>query len=130
MVKLKKALTNKKLIIKYILISLFSYAFVFIGLYLFINLFSTNKKLSFVIIYGFAYLLLYGVQLKFLFYKKHDSFKLIRYILSILFFYITANIIYFIGLKIGLHYFLSSALAILILMPLRFLVYNFYVYKN
>ena len=126
----KKLLANKKLILKYIVISLFSYAFVFVGLFLCIDFLKLNQGLSFIIIYGIAYLLLYGVQLKFLFYKNHDSIKLIRFVLSIIFFYLAANFIYIVGLKVGLHYFLSSAIAIFVLMPLRFLIYNFYVYKN
>jgi len=95
-----------------------------------IDFFKLNRKVSFIIIYGFAYIFLYGIQLKYLFYKKHDSKKLTRYIVSIILFYIAANIFYNLGLKIGLHYLLSTALTILILMPLRLVFYNFYVYKD
>jgi len=121
---------NKLFLSKYLLISVIGYKFIFISLYILIDVFHINKLLSFIIVYGITYLLLYGVQLNLLFYKKHDSNKLLRYVLSIIFFYLAANLIYFVGLKTGLHYFLSSAIAIFVLIPLRFLVYNFYVYKN
>lgn len=121
---------NKKLVSKYVFISLLSYVYVFVSLYLLIDVFSFDKKISFILVYGIAYLILYRVQLKFLFSKNHDNNKLLRYCFSILFFYISANILYNLGIYLDINYLLSTALTILILMPLRLLVYTFFVYKD
>lgn len=121
---------NKKLVFKYIFVSFISYLYTFSTLYFLIEKLEWGEKKSFIIVYGFAYLILYGVQLKYLFYKKHDSNKLARYILAIIFFYVSANIFYNLGLYLDLHYLIATALTILILMPLRLFFYSRIVYKD
>lgn len=121
---------NKKLLLKYGLISLLSYLYTFSGLYFLIDELKVGKEISFIIIYGSAYLVLYSIQLRFLFFKKHDSNKLFRYLIAIIIFYISANIFYNLGLYLKLHYLLSTALTIIILMPLRLMVYTLFVYKD
>ncbi|GAA4883757.1 hypothetical protein GCM10023311_02500 [Flaviramulus aquimarinus] len=121
---------SKKLVSKYILISLLSYIYVFISLYVLVDIFSFNKKISFIVVYAIAYILLYGVQLKFLFSKRHDNYKLIKYCCSILFFYICANMLYNLGLYLEINYIVSTAITIVILMPLRLIMYTFFVYKD
>lgn len=121
---------NKKLFFKYLAISTVSYLYTFVLLYLLIDEFLISTVASFSIVYGTAYLFLYGVQLKYLFSKKHDSAKLFRYLISILLFYISANIFYNLGLYFGLHYLISTAFTIIILMPLRLIVYTQFVYKD
>jgi len=126
----KDIFSNKKLFLRYFFISLISYLYTFSGLYFLIEELNIDKKLSFLIVYGSAYLLLYGIQLRFLFFKKHDFHKFFRYLGSIIFFYIAANIFYNIGLKLNLNYLISTGLTIIVLMPLRLIVYALYVYKN
>lgn len=121
---------SKKLVSKYILISLLIYIYVFVSLYVLVDIFNFNKKVSFIAVYGIAYILLYSVQLKFLFFKNHDNYKLMRYCFTILIFYICANIFYNLGLYLNINYMISTALTILILMPLRLVVYTFFVYKD
>jgi hypothetical protein len=123
-------LKNKKLLLKYILISLISYLYVFLFLYFLIDELKLGKQLSFILVYGTAYLFLYSVQLKYLFFKKHNIRKFLRYLGSILLFYISANLFYNLGLHLKLHYLLSTALTIIILMPLRLIVYTLFVYKD
>lgn len=121
---------NKKLFFKYIFISLLSYLYTFTALYLLIEKLEIGKEISFVIVYGIAYLLLYGIQLKYLFLKKHNRQKLFRYLVTIFLFYVSANIIYNMGLYFGIHYLISTALTIIVLMPLRLIVYTLFVYKD
>lgn len=121
---------NKKLLFKYAVISILSYFYTFSLLYLLIDELGIGKTASFLIVYGSAYLFLYGVQLKFLFSKSHDMAKFSRYLFSILLFYTGANILYNLGLFIGLHYLISTAITIVILMPLRLFVYTLFVYKD
>src|SRR5690606_28166273 len=101
------------------LISIIGYGFIFSSLFLMVDYFRFNQTISFILVYGLAYILLYGVQLKFLYFKEHDYRKLFRYFASIGVFYIGANILFNIGLYLGIHYLISTGLTILILMPLR-----------
>jgi len=124
------SILNKRLISRYALISILSYIYVFTALYLSVDVFEVNKTLAFIIVYGIAYIVLYGVQLKFLYSKSHDNIKLIKYFFSILFFYVCANILYNFGLFFKLNYIFSTALTIMVLMPLRLIIYTFFVYKD
>jgi putative flippase GtrA len=121
---------NKKLIIKYIIISVISYGFVFGGLLLLVDYFKTDKSLAFLIIYGLNYLLLYVIQLKFLFNTEHHIKKLLRFIGSILVFYFLANVLYNIGLHFKINYLIATTITIAVLMPFRFFISKRVVYKD
>jgi len=121
---------NKDLFKKYILISIASYAFVFLSLFIFIDILIWNKTLSFIITYAIAYIVLYRVQLKHLFKVSHDNTKVLRFCGSILFFYICANVLYNIGIYLKLHYLISTLLTSAILMPFRFIVTKVFVYRS
>lgn len=132
MLKLKKiiSLKSKKQIYKYILISVLGYLYVFFSLYLLVDVFNINKSIAFMLIYGVLYLLLYLIQLKYLFYAKHNKYKFIRFCASIIIFYLIANLFYNIGIYLEINYLLSTLLTVAILMPIRFLVSKFIVFKS
>jgi len=132
MLKIKKILNpeNKKLFIKYVLISIFSYGFVFSGLIILVDFFNTSKTIAFVVIYAINYLFLYFIQLKYLFNTKHHKYKLFRFIAFILIFYICANLIYNLGLLLHVNYLISTALTIVILMPFRIVTSKLIVFKD
>ncbi len=132
MFNIKKILNaeNIKQGYRYILISVISYVYVFLSLYVLVDVLLWAKQLSFIIVYGIAYVLLYTIQLKYLFYKNHNKKKFIKYCITILSFYLLANLLYYIGLKMEINYLVTTVFTILILMPLRFLIYKFFVYKD
>ena len=132
MFKIKSIISqeNKYIFIKYVLISLLSYGFVFSSLIILVDYFNINKTIAFTMVYLVNYIFLYAVQLKYLFKTYHHSKKLIRYISFILVFYFLANIIYNIGLRLGINYLLSTALTIVILMPFRIITSKRFVFKN
>lgn len=127
-----KILKNKELNsqgIKYILISLIGYGYVFISLYMLVTIFKINESISFMIVYGILYLALYFIQLKFLFKTKHNKHKILKFCFSLIFFYLIANVLYNFFTGIGLKYLLATLLTIIILMPTRFLISKYFVYK-
>lgn len=89
-----------------------------------------NEVVSFILVYGSAYLFLYTVQLKYLFNKKHNNKKLLRYLISIISFYILANVLYNLGLILNFSYILSAILSMGILIPILSIVYKYFVYKD
>ncbi len=82
------------------------------------------------IIYGLSYLLLYFLQLKFLFKTSHTKNKLIRFCISIFAFYVLANLLFNIGVYLELNYLISTLVTIVLLFPIRFLVSKFVVFKS
>ncbi|WP_416234907.1 GtrA family protein [Mesoflavibacter profundi] len=115
---------------KYIFVSVLSYLYVFVSLYLLVDVFGWDKQISFLLVYGVAYLMLYAIQLKFIFLGQHSKKKFIKYCVVIITFYLAANGIYYIGLQLNFNYLISTLLTICVLMPLRFIVYKYVVYKQ
>jgi len=115
---------------KYILISLIGYSFVFISLYILVDILLMNQMLSFVIVYTISYLMLYKIQLKLLFQKKHNSKRVFKFLISLFFFYVLANFMFYSYSKItNIHYLLATVLTICTVMPIRFIVSKFIVFK-
>lgn len=132
MIKIKQIFSpeNKELFVKYVLISIVGYGLIFFGLFVLVELLNINKSVSFLIVYAFTYIYLYAIQLKYLFKTKHNISKLTRFYVSVFIFYLFANIIFNIGLKLNINYLVSNALTIIILMPLRLIVSKLFVFKN
>lgn len=121
---------NKSLTIRYIIISIISYGFVFSGLIFLVSVMQVDKTFAFIIIYGINYIFLYMVQLKYLFKTNHKPIKLFKFIVFILSFFLLANILYNLGLKLNINYIVSTGLTIVILMPLRIVVSKLIVFKD
>lgn len=126
----KKITGSKKFLLRYLGISVISYLYTLSGLLLLVEFLGFNEIISFILIYGSAYIILYAVQLKYLFNKKHKPQKLLRYLIAIVGFYITANLLYNLGLFLGFPYPVSAIFGIGIIIPLRIIVYKNYVYKD
>jgi putative flippase GtrA len=127
-----KILKNKQFqsqIIRYIVISIVGYTYIFLSLYLFVSIFKFDKSIAFMVIYAIWYLLLYFIQLKLLFKTNHKKNNLIKFCVFLLVFYLLANLLYNIGIYLKLDYILATVITILILMPLRFIVSKYYVYN-
>ncbi|TXE05854.1 hypothetical protein ES711_14940 [Gelidibacter salicanalis] len=121
---------NYKLVKKYTVLSVFGYLYVFTTLYILVDFFSINKTISFILSYGSWYIVLYVLQLKYLFQTHHNKRKMLRFYASLLFFYIWANLFYNLGIKYEIHYLLSTLITIIILLPLRFVVSKMFVFKD
>jgi putative flippase GtrA len=130
MLNFKNFIGQKRFYFRYLLISLLSYLYTLSGLFLLVDFLEINKIISFILVYGSAYLVLYAVQLRYLFNKKHSQNKLVRYLISIISFYILANAFYNLGLILNFPYLLSAIFGIGIIIPLRIIVYKYYVYKD
>ncbi len=132
MSKLKKIGKPENIILikKYVSLSLVGYAYVFLVLYLLVDYFEMNKSLAFIMVYSSWYILLYVLQLKYLFNKQHDSAKFLRFYGTLLFFYICANLLYNLGIYLELNYLLSTLITVIVLMPFRLIASKLYVFKD
>lgn len=123
---------NKKFLIqitKYIIISAFGYGFVFSSLYFCVQILKLDKTYSFMISYGIWYMFLYLVQLKLLFNTNHEKKKFIKFCIFLISFYLIANVLYNLGIHLKLNYLMSTLITVVILMPFRFFISKFYVFK-
>ena len=98
-------------------------------LFISVDILEINKSTSFLITYGINYVLLYGIQLKYLFKAKHDKGKFFRFIITTLFFFAIANIVYNLCLKLNINYMLASIFTIILVMPIRFLASKLFVFN-
>jgi hypothetical protein len=122
----KKSITE---IIKYAFLSIVGYGFVFLFLFLFIELFQFNTSYSFLIVYGSWYIMLYSLQLRFLFNTTHSKKRFLKFCFYLIVFYVIANVLFNLGLYFNQNYLVATLITILVLMPLRFLTTKYYVYK-
>lgn len=118
-----------KQIIRYCFISIFGYGFVFLALFICVEIIKLNKTSSFILSYGLWYLFLYFVQLKLLFETQHDKKKFLKFFIYLFSFYLLANLFFNIGLHFKLNYLVATLITVIILMPFRFIVSKFYVFK-
>lgn len=114
---------------KYIGLSLLGYSFVFSFLYLLVDILQWDSTVSFIVVYGILYLILYSLQLKLLFKTKHSTTQFSRYCFSLLLFYGLANILYNTFTYFDMNYLIATGITITILFPLRFVVTKYFVYK-
>lgn len=114
---------------RYLFLSITGYAFVFFFLFFLIDLSGFNKSISFLLVYGCWYLVLYSLQLKFLFNTEHTQKKFIKFCIYLVVFYIIANLLFNFGIYLKINYLLVTLIIIAVLMPLRFITIKYFVYK-
>lgn len=114
---------------RYIIISIIGYSYVLLFLYLLIQIFDVNKSIAFLVSYGSWYIVLYYIQLRFLFKTNHEHKKLLKFIIYLFTFYILANSLFNLGLYFKLNYMLSTIITITILMPFRYIFSKYIIFK-
>ncbi|MAP79607.1 MAG: hypothetical protein CL526_00835 [Aequorivita sp.] len=94
-----------------------------------IDIFNVKEWKGFMIIYGVWYAFLYFIQAKFVFQANHSPLKLIKFIIFLVVFYVSANLLFNLLITYNLHYLISTFITVGILMPIRFLVSKNVVFK-
>lgn len=116
-------------IVKYILLSAGGYIYVVVSLFVFVDFFGFNERVSYFVIYFLAYLFDYVLTMRFIFQKEHRSIVLLKYLIYLGIFFLLNNMLYGSVLYFGVHYVIASVFVIMILFPLRFLTIKFVVFK-
>jgi putative flippase GtrA len=116
-------------IVKYILLSAGGYIYVVVSLFVFVDFFEFNERVSYFMIYFLAYLFDYVLTMRFIFQKEHRNIVLLKYLIYLGIFFLLNNMLYGSILYFGTHYVIASVFVIMILFPLRFLTIKFVVFK-
>ena len=112
----------------YIWVSLFMYFYIFLSLSVLVYVFSYNELVAYLLAYCSAYLVDYILTLKFVFRETHFWTKPVKYIVYILFFLALNTYIYVILLNY-FSFLISALLTAMLLMPFKFAVSKYWVYK-
>ena len=112
----------------YISVSLFMYFYIFLSLSLLVYVFSYNEIVAYLLAYCSAYLVDYILTLKFVFRETHFWTKPVKYIVYILISLALNTYIYIILLNY-FSFLISALLTAMLLMPFKFAVSKYWVYK-
>ncbi|WP_367576139.1 GtrA family protein [Pseudomonas helvetica] len=114
---------------KYISISVLGYVSILSLMFLLIDVMHTNKSLAFFIAYALAYTAGYLLNLKYLFYKKHNTKILLKFALQIFLSLVIGSIVFRALLLLGINYLVSTLLTAGVLLPIRFISQKFLVFR-
>ncbi len=115
--------------VKYILISLFGYSYVFIMMYVLKGLYRVHASLAYVLVYLSVYAIDYYVTSRYLFKTKSDVNKITKYIIYLVVFFAVSNVIFNALVFFRLHYLIATFAVVVLLFPARFLTNKFIVFK-
>lgn len=116
-------------LIKYLLLSVFVYLYIFIALYVLVDILHTDEVLAYVVVYITAYAMEYTLTLCLVFNEQHRWAKVIKYITYVAIFVPLATSFYTLLLSVGVYYLLATLLTAVVLMPVRFLINKYWVYR-
>jgi len=114
--------------IRYIIISIILYLYVFLGLWIAVEKLKFDNFFSYVVIYASVYLIDYLLTLKWVFRVSHRNFLALKYLLYLASFLLLNSLIY--NMLQERLYFMNAAIIVaIILFPLRYISSKFFVYK-
>lgn len=116
-------------LIKYVLTSGLSYIYILGNLYILVDLFNLNKISAYVIVYSTAYILEYLITLQFVFNEKHQWIKVIKFITYVTVFLGISTLLFKLLLYFNIYYLIATLLVAFLLMPVRFVVNKYWVYR-
>lgn len=114
---------------KYISISVLGYASILLSMFLLVDILHTNKSLAFLVTYILAYTAEYLLNLKYLFYKDHNIKILIKFLIQIFLSLAIGSIVFRVFLLLNINYLVSTLLTAGSLLPVRFMIQKFLVFR-
>jgi putative flippase GtrA len=128
--KMKRALIqNWPQMLRYLLTSVFVYAFIFLALYGLVDRFGVSVTPAYVVVFLFAYIVEYVATVIIVFGKRHSLGNALRFVVYVLLFLGTSTFLFECILSLGLHYLAAALLTSALLMPTRFISSKLWVYK-
>lgn len=116
-------------LIKYILTSVLVYAYVFLAIFALVELMRLKELYAYVTVYLTAYALEYTVTLRLVFEERHKWVKVLKYLTYVAVFLLFSSYAFQILVSSGVHYIFATLAVAVVLMPARFIVNKYWVYK-
>lgn len=122
-------LRQNLLLFKYLLTSASVYIYILGAIYVLVDVCKFEKIFSYIIVYVTAYVIEYTLTLRFVFNEQHRWIKVIKYITYVAMFLGFSTYFFKLLLSFGVYYLLATLLVALALMPVRFIVNKYWVYR-
>jgi putative flippase GtrA len=117
-------------ILRYGIITLLSYLFIVIGVFILKNYLNIDEEIAYTITLSLAYIGVYIGYNRFVFKTKHNTELLRRFILILGFSWVANNLFFIFWVySLNIHYSIATALNTLLLGIARFLAQKFYVHR-
>jgi len=114
---------------KYLFASVSVYIYILAAIYALVDLCNLNKIIAYIFVYAIAYAIDYTLTLRFVFNKRHRWIKVFKYMTYVAVFLGVSTYFYKFLLSFGVYYVLATLLVALALMPVRFAVNKYWVYR-
>lgn len=109
-------------------VTLASYCYLLGFMYLTVDVFAWPALWCYVVAYFSVYVAVYWFLNHRIFFSRHSRAQLIRFVIHVLVFVGASSLLFALLHGLGLHHLLSVVLTSVVLFPLRFLAYQFFVF--
>ncbi len=120
---------RQNLLLLYLLTSASVYIYILAAIYALVDVCKFEKIFAYIIVYVTAYVIEYTLTLRFVFNEQHRWIKVIKYITYVAIFLGFSTYFFKLLLSFGVYYLLATLLVALALMPVRFIVNRYWVYR-
>lgn len=122
-------LQRNLVLIKYLLTSVFVYIYILAAIYVLVDFLRVDQVLAYVAVYITAYVVEYTLTLRLVFNEQHRWIKVLKYVAYVFVFLGLSTQLYKLLLLLGVYYLLATLLTAFALMPLRFVINKYWVYR-
>jgi len=127
--RLRDALRRHLAVLRYLATSVAVYVYVLAALYLLVDWGQVAKVPAYIVVYASAYVMEYLATMRLVFAVQHRWGMVVKFVVYVLSFLAINTWVYAWLLQLGLHYLAAALLVAVLLMPLRYLVNKFWVYR-
>lgn len=126
---LNSTLRQGILLFKYLSTSVLIYVYILAGIYFCVDVLKLGKILAYILVYATAYFIEYTFTLRFVFNRRHRWKMVVKYVTYVLLFLGISTYLFKFMLSLDVYYISATLLVAVILMPLRFVVNKYWVYR-
>jgi putative flippase GtrA len=116
--------------LRYVLTSAASYVFILGAMFVLVDWLTLNKVVAYVLVYLAAYAFEYYATLRLVFRSDHSHRKVLKFLIYVGSFLTLNTWVYKLLLALELHYLVATVATAALLMPLRFVVNKYWVYRD
>ncbi len=115
--------------IKYLLGSVLVYTFILLAIYILVDLIGVDEVPAYVAVYLTAYIFEYTITLVIVFNERHRWGKVLKYIVYLAAFLGLSTMLFKLLISLGIHYLIAIMAIAILLMPVRYIVNKYWVYR-
>lgn len=114
---------------KYLMTSVFVYIYILAAIYALVDFLQMDKVVAYITVYITAYVMEYTLTLRLVFNEQHRLSKVLKYLGYVAVFLGLSTLLYKLQISVGVYYLLATLLTAVVLMPVRFFVNKYWVYR-